>query len=187
MTTWIGAFALVGALAATPVVGAQTLIPAQSEIVFVSRQMGVPIEGRFRRFDAQLSFDPRRPEAGRVALTIAMASASFAASEAEAEVAKPAWFDSARFPQAKFESTAIKATGSGRYEVAGKLTLKGTTRDLTVPVAIAQSGSNATATGSFVLKRLDWRVGDGEWADTSMVADEVQVRFRFALAGLAAP
>ncbi len=187
MTPWIGALALAGALAVLPSASAQTLIAAQSEIVFVSRQMGVPIEGRFKTFDAQLNFDPRRPEAGRVALTIATASASFGAPEAELEVAKPAWFDSARFPQAKFESTAIKASGGGRYEVAGKLTLKGTTRDLSVPVTIAQSGSNATATGSFVLERLAWRVGDGEWADTSMVADQVQVRFRFALAGMAVP
>lgn len=186
MKNRLGALVLVGALAAAPAAMAQTVIPAQSEIVFVCRQMGVPIEGRFKNFDAQLSFDPQRPETGRVALTIAMASAGFVASEAEAEVAKPAWFDSARFPQATFRSTTIKAVGSGRYEVAGKLTLKGTTRDIDVPVTLAQAGSRATASGSFVLQRLDWRVGDGEWADTSMVAGEVQVRFRLVLTGLAA-
>jgi polyisoprenoid-binding protein YceI len=64
---------------------AQTVVPAQSEIVFVSRQMGVPIEGRFKVFGAQLEFDPRRPEVAKVALTIAMASAAFGASEAIGE------------------------------------------------------------------------------------------------------
>ena len=173
-------------LAGAPAV-AQTLVAAQSEIAFVSRQMGVPIEGRFKTFAAQLAFDPHRPDAGKVALTIAMASASFAAAEAEAEVAKPAWFDVARFPQASFQSTAIKPAGPGRYEVAGKLTIKDRTQDLTVPVALVQAGSTGTATGSFVVKRLDFRIGEGEWADTGMVANEVQVRFRFALAGLAPP
>jgi len=177
--------------AALPLAGmpatAQTLVAGQSEIVFVSRQMGVPIEGRFKTFAAQLAFDPHRPDAGKVALTIAMASASFAAAEAEAEVAKPAWFDVARFPQASFQSTAIKPVGAGRYEVAGKLTITDRTQELSVPVAIAQSGGTGTATGSFVIKRLDFRVGEGEWADTGMVANEVQVRFRFALAGLAPP
>jgi polyisoprenoid-binding protein YceI len=180
------AFALAACLLAAPAL-AQTVVPAQSEISFVSRQMGVPIEGRFKTFSAQLSLDPRRPEAGKVALTIAMASASFAASEAETEVAKPAWFDVARFPQAQFQSTVIKAAGAGRFEVSGKLTIKGATQELTVPVTLAQSGSAGTASGSFTIKRLDFRIGDGEWSDTSMVANEVQVRFRFALTALAAP
>jgi polyisoprenoid-binding protein YceI len=164
---------------------AQTIVAAQSEIAFVSKQMGVPIEGRFKTFNGQLAFDPRRPEAGKASLTIAMASAGFGASEAETEVAKPAWFDSARFPQALFQSTAIKATGGGRFEVAGKLTLKGLTQELSIPVTIVQSGSAAIASGSFTIKRLDFRIGEGEWADTTMVANEVQVRFRFALVGIA--
>jgi polyisoprenoid-binding protein YceI len=166
---------------------AQNVVPAQSEIAFVSRQMGVPIEGRFKTFGAQIAFDPRRPEAGTVSLTVAMASAAFGAHEAEVEVAKPAWFDVARFPQATYQSTAIKPAGAGRFEVTGKLTLKGTTQELTVPVTITQSGTTGSASGSFVLKRLDFRIGDGEWADTSMVANEVQVRFRFALAGMPSP
>lgn len=166
---------------------AQTVVAAQSEISFVSRQMGVPIEGRFKTFGADLSFDPRRPESGRVTLTIALGSVSFAAEQAQAEVVKPAWFDVARFAQAQFQSTAIKATGGGRFEVVGKLKLKGLTRDLSVPVTLVQAANSGTATGSFMLRRLDYRIGDGEWADTSAVADEVQVRLRFALTGLPPP
>ena len=173
-------------LAAAPAL-AQTVVAARSEIVFVSRQMGVPIEGRFKTFGAQLEFDPRRPEAGKVTLTIVMASAAFGASEAEVEVARPAWFDVARFPQATFQSTAIKPAGAGRFEVVGKLTIKGTAQELTVPVALTQSGSTGSASGSFTLKRLDYRIGEGEWADPSMVANEVQVRFRIALTGMAPP
>lgn len=172
--------------AVAPAMG-QTVVPAQSEIVFVSRQMGVPIEGRFKRFDAQLSFDPRRPEAATVALTVAMASAAFGASEAEAEVAKPAWFDVARFPQATFQSAAVKPLGEGRFAITGRLTVKGTARELAVPVTITQSGRSGTVLGSFTLKRLDFGIGEGEWADTSLVANEVQVRFRIALEGMAPP
>lgn len=174
-------------LAWATVASAQSVLAGQSEIVFVSRQMGIPIEGRFKTFSADLAFDPRRPESGRIAMTIPIASVSFAAEQAQTEVVKPAWFDVGRFPQAQFQSTAIKSIGNGRFEVAGKLTLKGITRELSVPVTLVQSAANGTASGSFVLRRLDHRVGDGEWADTSAVADEVQVRFRFALAGLPLP
>ncbi|MCK6422252.1 MAG: YceI family protein [Aquabacterium sp.] len=174
------------ALLAAPV-AAQQVVPAQSEIAFVSRQMGVPVEGRFRKWEAQIAFDPRKPEAGRVSFTIDMGSASFGSAETDSEVPKAAWFHVERFPKASFQSTAIKAAGAGRYEVAGKLTLKGLSRDLVVPVTLAQAGAQGTASGQFALKRLDFKIGEGEWADTSMVANDVNVRFKLALSGLASP
>ena len=175
------------ALAAAVPASAQRLVPAQSEVAFTSRQMGVPVDGNFRRFDAQVSFDPKRPEAGRVAITIDTGSASFGAPETDAEVPKAAWFDVAKFPQARFESSAVKGLGGGRYEVAGKLTIKGQARDIVVPVTLAAAGSNTLASGSFALKRLDFKIGEGEWSDTSLVANDVQVRFKLLLAGLPPP
>ena len=53
-----------------------------------------------------------------------------------------------------------------------------------VPVTLAQSGTTTTATGAFPIKRLSFKIGENEWADTSMVADEVQVRFKLALTGV---
>jgi polyisoprenoid-binding protein YceI len=165
--------------------GGQKIVPTQSEIAFVARQMGVPVEGRFRQWTAQIAFDPNKPEAGQVSFTIDTGSAGFGAPEADAELSKPAWFNAAKFPQASFQSTGLKAVGAGRYEVAGRLTLKGSARDIVVPVALTQAGGVTTATGSFTLKRLDFKIGDGEWADTSMVANEVQVKFRLAVTGVA--
>lgn len=178
--------AVLFALAAAPA-AAQQLVKAGSEIAFTSRQMGVPVDGRFRQFDAQLAFDPKNPAAGRVAMTIDLASITTGAPESEAEVVKAPWFDTARFPQATFRSSAIKAVGPGRFEVAGQLGIKGAQRDVVVPVTLAGAGGQTTASGSFVIRRLDFRIGDGEWADTSMVANDVQVRFKLVLAGVAAP
>jgi polyisoprenoid-binding protein YceI len=99
-------------------------------------------------------------------------------------VVKPAWFNVLKFPQATFTSTAIKPLGAGKFEVAGKLAIKGSSRDVTVPVTITQAGPVSTASGAFAIKRLEFKIGEGEWADTSMVADEVQVKFKLALTGL---
>ena len=106
------------------------------------------------------------------------------ARETDAELPKPVWFNVAQFPQATFESSAIKALGGGKFDVAGKLTIKGTSVNVSVPVALTQSGSTTTATGVLPIKRLAFKIGDGEWADTSMVADEVQVKFKLALTGV---
>ncbi len=182
------AAALLGAAAPSAVAQpVAQLLPAQSEIVFTTRQMGVPVEGRFGRFSAQFALDPRQPDSGRVSFAIDTGSARFGAAEIDAEVPKATWLDTARFPQATFQSTAIKGLGGGRFEVAGKLAIKGSTRDVTVPVQLVQAGNTGTATGSFVVKRLEFRIGDGEWSDTQVLANDVAVRFKLQLGGLPAP
>ena len=161
------------------------LLPAQSELNFTSRQMGVPVDGRFKHFDASLNFDPRKPEVGRIGLTIDLASVALGGPEVEAELAKAAWFDSKKQAQASFQSSAIKAVGPGRFDVSGRLTIKGQTRDIVVPISLAQAGAVSTASGSFVIKRLEFKIGEGEWSDISVVANEVQVKFKLAFKGLA--
>ena len=179
---------LLMAVAALPVAAqapAQKVIVAQSEIAFTSKQMGVPVDGKFRKWDAQMAFDPKKPEAGTVSFSIDTASAAFGSPETDAEVPKAVWFNAAAFPKATFQSSAMKALGGGKFEVAGKLAIKGSTRDVVVPVALAQSGGMTTATGAFTIKRLDFKIGDGEWADTSMVANDVQVKFKLTVTGIA--
>jgi polyisoprenoid-binding protein YceI len=170
------------ALAATTPLQAATLLALQSagsEIAFVTRQMGVPVEGRFTRFSATLAFDPARPQAGSVAITIDTASARFGSAELDTEVPEPTWLHAGAFPQASFTSSAIAATATpGRYDVRGRLSIKGAARELTVPVQF----DGRVASGSFTLRRLDFKVGEGEWADTALLADEVLVRFKLAFA-----
>ena len=175
---------LVAALGALQAQAEQKLLPAQSEITFVSKQMGVPVEGRFKKFDAQIAFDPAKPQTGKIAFTIDVASATLGAPESDAELPKAPWFNTAKFPQATFQSSAIKGLGGGKFEVTGKLSIKGNVRDLVVPVALTQSGATTVANGTFVIKRLAFKIGENEWADTSMVADDVQVKFKLALSGV---
>jgi polyisoprenoid-binding protein YceI len=178
--------AFVAAIAA-PACAQQKLLAALSEISFTSRQMGVPVDGRFKTFDAQIQFDPKNPEAGNVAFSIDVASAAIGDAETMAELAKPAWFDSKRFPRATFQSTRIRATGPGKIEVTGKLAIKGRAQEVRVPASVVQTAGQSTANGSFVIKRLDFRIGDGDWADTAMVANDVLVKFRLALSGIGTP
>ena len=109
------------------------LVPASSEVLFVTKQMGVPVEGRFKKFDAQVSLDPKKPESGSVAVSIDTGSAALGVPESDAELPKATWFNVAKFPQATFKSTSIKGLGNGKFEVAGKLDVKGTSRDVVVP------------------------------------------------------
>lgn len=166
------------------VLAQQKLLPAQSEIMFVSKQMGVPVEGRFKKFDAQISFNPTKPDTSKIAFSVDTGSATLGSPEPDAELPKAVWFNVPKFPQATFQSGAVKGLGAGRFEVAGKLNIKGQSHDVVVPVTLAQSGVVTTATGSFTIKRLIFKIGENEWSDTSMVADDVQVKFKLALTGV---
>jgi len=177
--------ALGAALLVTAAHADQKLLPAQSEIGFVSKQMGVPVEGRFKKFDAQIAFDPKKPEVSKIAFTIDTGSATVGAPESDAELPKAPWFNVPKFPQASFQSSAVKGLGAGKFEVTGKLSIKGNVRDVVVPVTLTQNGATTVATGAFGLKRLGFKIGEGDWADTSMVADDVQVKFKLALSGIA--
>lgn len=180
-----GSFA---AAAQTPPPAQAQLQAAASEIVFTTRQMGVPVEGRFTKFSAAVALDPKSPQSGSLRLAIDTDSARFGSPELDAEVPKAVWFDAARFPQASFQSASIKAVGADRFDVHGRLTIKGRSRDITVPVQLQPAaGGLIQATGNFTIQRLDFAVGSGEWTDTSLLANEVLLRFRLVFRGLGAP
>lgn len=161
----------------------QVLVPGQSEITFTSRQMGVPVDGKFKIFSAQVAFDPAQLATSKIAFTVDTGSVDVG-REANAEVVKPLWFNVAAFPKATFQSGAVKRIDATKFEVTGKLSIKGVSSDVVVPVTLAQNGATTTASGAFPIKRLSFRIGEKEWADTSMVADEVQVKFKIALTGV---
>ena len=159
----------------------QKLLPAQSQINFIVKQMGVPLDGKFTKFDAQIAFDPKKPESGKIGFAIDLNSAVVGDADTVKELKKPEWFDVAKFPSATFSSTAIKGTGAGKFDVAGNLTIKGASKPVLIPVTLIKNGNASVAEGSFAIKRGDFKIGDGEWADVSIVANEVQIKFKLAV------
>jgi polyisoprenoid-binding protein YceI len=175
-----GVFALVFAL---PPAYGQGVVTAKSEIGFTVKQMGVKFDGRFRKWTADVAFQPNALATSKAVLDIDLGSIDLASEESEAEAKGPSWFNSAKFPVAHFASTAIRDLGANRYEVAGKLTMKGVTRDCVVPIIVATDASGTrVAQGTFSIPRLDYRIGEGEWADTGVVDNDIAVRVRIVLA-----
>lgn len=162
---------------------AQGVVTDKSEIRFVSKQMGVSVEGRFRKWKANVVFLPKDLAKSKADIEIELASIDLASEDSEKEVKDRVWFDASRFPVARFTSTAIKDLGGDKFEVAGQLSIKGVTRDALIPLVVKRDATgNATAQGVFLIKRLDFKIGEGQWTDTELVANEVEVRFRMALA-----
>lgn len=154
----------------------------KSTVVATSRQMNVPVEGTFRKFNAQLAFDPARPTAGSANLSIDTDSYDLGDAEYNKQVRGKEWFDSATFPKASFVSMSIAPAGGSQYKVTGRLTIKGKSQVVTLPVAITRQGADQVFDGSLPIKRTQYDVGTGEWRDTSVVADDVVIRFHIVTA-----
>jgi len=172
--------ALMGISAPAP---ADNVDYAKSEITFVSKQMNVPVQGRFKKFTAQIVFDAKKLAASKAEIAVELASIDTGSTEADDEVGKKAWFNTSAFPTAKFSSSAVTQSGPDRYEARGKLTIKGIGQDVSAPFSVKRAGDVVTYEGAFTLKRLQFKIGDGVWSDTDTVADEVQVKFRIVATG----
>jgi polyisoprenoid-binding protein YceI len=152
--------------------------PAQSNITAVFKQMNVPVEAKFKTFSAQLDYDPAHPESAKAQVAVDTASMDLGDPEYNREVSKKEWFNSAQFPKASFVSTSIKPAGTGKLMVSGKLTIKGKTADVSFPVSAKTEAGKQVFEGQLPIHRLAFNIGEGEWKDTSMVADEVVLKFR---------
>jgi len=155
----------------------QAIVPAKSSVTFSYKQMGVAIDGRFKKFAAQVNFDPAKAEAGKASFDVELASVDAGSSEADDEVVTKSWFNAAAFPKASFVAKQFKQTAPNQYEVTGSLSIKGQTRDVKFPMKHTAQGKDGVLTGSFTLKRGDFNIGEGMWAKFDVVANDIQVNF----------
>ena len=150
----------------------------RSAINFTYQQMGVKMDGHFKKFAAQLNFDPAKPAAAKAVFEVDLASIDAGSSEADQEVAGKSWFNTKAFPTARFVSSTVKPLGGNKYEVGGQLTIKGKTQDVVVPATFTAQGKSGVFDGSFMIRRGDFSIGEGSWAKFDIVANDIQVKFR---------
>lgn len=159
------------------------VLPDKSSIEFSYSQMGVPMDGRFRKFSSQLSFDPAQPATAKVAIDVDLASIDTGTPELDTEAAGKDWFNLQSFPTARFVATSVKPLGGNRYSVAGKLAIKGRSKDVVVPATFTPQGTTGVFAGQFTIRRGDFAIGEGAWSAFDIVANDVTVKFRITASG----
>ncbi|KAF1022531.1 MAG: Protein YceI [Paracidovorax wautersii] len=172
--------ALVGLGALTQAQAAEytAIDPAASRITFAYKQMQVGMNGKFAKFDADLRFDPAKPAAGHANVKVTLASIDAGSKEATASAGAKKWLDTGANPLATFESTQIKALGGNRFEATGKLTIKGKSQEARSVFTVTEQGPQAVIEGSLPIKRSAFGIGTGDWADPSIVAEDVSIGYR---------
>jgi polyisoprenoid-binding protein YceI len=153
-----------------------TSVPEGSNVSFSASQAGAALQGTFHKYDAQLCLDK---SGGSLHVSVQTGSVDTQLAELDEALRGADFFDTARWPAAVFQSDAIKPLGSGKYQLSGKLTIRDQTRDVTLPFSwtVQVDGKSARLEGQLRLKRLDYQVGQGQWADTHWVGDPVDLTF----------
>lgn len=178
---YLGAATLLLLIAPVSALEFKQVQPNQSSVTFGYTQMGVPLDGKFNKFTAQISFDPAKLAQAQAKIDIDVSSIDTGSADAYEEVVGKQWFNAKAYPAASFVSTGIKALGGDRYQASGKLSIKGKTLDVATPVTFKSEGTRGLFEGSFSIKRLDYAIGEGEWTDVSTVADTIQIKFHIVV------
>jgi polyisoprenoid-binding protein YceI len=153
----------------------------ESSVTFFYKQIGVPLDGKFNKFAAQITFDPAKIANAQARLDMDVASIDTGSADGDEAVVGKLWFNAKAYPAASFVSTGLKALGGNRYEASGKLSIKGRTLDVVAPVTFQATGTRGIFEGGFTIKRLDYAIGEGEWTDLGTVANEIQIKFHIVV------
>jgi len=154
---------------------------SQSSIVVTFKQQHAPVEAAFKKFSGSIVYDAARPAATVATLSVDMNSLDVGDDDTDAEVRKPAWFDSAHFPQATFRAATITPGASGQFEARGPLTLKGRTQTVTAAVSVQRSAGANIFDGSLELSRKAYGLGVAAWE--GVLDDAVRVHCHLRVAG----
>lgn len=160
------------------------IVPKDSEITFTATQNNAPIKGSFKDFTGEINFDPTQLDKSNVNIVISIDSMTASDSDIIKTLLTPDWFDAKQFPKATFTADKfVKAEknkkGEDTFQANGKLTIRDKTAPVTLSFVLTEySPAKTTATGSTVIKRSVFGVGQGEWSSPAVVKDDVQIDFK---------
>lgn len=160
-----------------PALAADYVQAPGSTLAFAGKYQGAVFVGRFPGFSAKLSFDPQQLDTTRLEVTIPLATATTDNADYDGEMRGASFFDAAKFPQATYVATTFRALGDNRYAADGTLSLHGIDKPVTLTFEWTP-GANPVLFGRAAVQRLDFGVGDGQWADTKLIPNAIAVSTR---------
>lgn len=168
------------ALLSTSAFAADYVQAPGSTLAFGGQYDGEVFTGTFPGFTTKFSFDPARLADARLDVTIPLAGAKTGNDDRDDTLQGPDFFDVARFAQAHYTATRFRSLGGGRYVADGMLELRG----IEQPVALTFTwapGKQPVLAGKATVRRLDFNIGGGDWADTGLIPNDIAISTRVVL------
>lgn len=156
-------------------------VQAGSTLGFTSNFQGSSFDGRFNQWTAAISYDAAKLASSKFDVTVDLSTAKTGDNDRDSALPGADFFNVAKYPQAHFVTTAFHQQGS-QVIAEGMLTLRGVTKPVSLNVVFKPQGSGATLDVTGTVKRLDFGVGGGQYADTSVIGADVKVTAHLVLA-----
>lgn len=151
-----------------------------SSLVFGFDQAGAASQGSFRKFSTTFDYDEKNLATSTLSVTVQTDSVDTQDGDRDTTLKSPDLLDTGRFPTATYAARSLEQTAGG-VQAVGRLTLRGVTKDLRIPLTIKRTPAGLELSGSTSLKRLDYGVGQGEWKATDSVGNEIKLTYKVAL------
>ena len=171
--------AVVGFLLSLTVVasaGADPVRIAGTDVRFTVTKLGfADVVGHFRDFNADIQYNPSRPDQSVVRWRVRVDSVETGERDRDRAIQSPDYFAAAEHPELTFSSRSIRAAGDGRLEVSGDISIRGVVKTITVPVVISENNGRRTFVSDFALDRYDFNVRGGS-VMSRLIGRTVRVR-----------
>ena len=154
------------------------LDPADSKVIFEYSYGGEPWQGAFSNVEANFNIDPLDPGNCEFLVTIHIEDIEIDSPEALDYLLDYELFDVDQFPVATFQAESCRLTGATSYESDGTLTIRDQTHPLTFPFELdvdIDGGLRFHLTSEVTIERLKYGVGQGYWASTAEIPNDVKV------------
>lgn len=153
-----------------------------SRLGFIATYDEIPFRGSFRKFDAQILFDPETLSEGSFIVTIEITSVDTDSPDRDEGMLESEWFDAAHFPVAHFESIRFeRGQEQDMYTANGDLSIKGITKPVEVMFRWTQSDASVRLNGHADITRGIFDIGTGDWAEDDTIGYDVKIEFELVL------
>lgn len=173
----------------TTLTGEYTLDPSHSRIGFVARHaMVTKVRGSFNAFTGTASIDGTDPSKSSVSVTIDAASIDTRNADRDGHLRGNDFLDLETYPEITFASTSISQSGDDAFDVTGDLTIKGVTKEITVPFSFEGTATDPFGNsrvgfeGSTTINRKDYGVTWNAVLETGgvLVSDKITLEFEIS-------
>ncbi|MDO5611256.1 MAG: YceI family protein [Pseudomonadota bacterium] len=148
-----------------------------SRLAFAGKYQSDVFVGQFPGFATRMHFNPDDLAATRLDVNIPMATATTGNAEFDPEMRGTGFFNATAFPQARYQGSGARKLADGQYAIDGMLTLHGISQPVTLTFSWAP-GAAPVLFGRATVKRLDFKVGEGQWSDVRMIPNPIAVSTR---------
>ena len=149
---------------------------AKSKVFFQYLYKNTPYQGEFKEVKATFKIDPTSPGSCEFSVTIPIAKLAVDSKEVVDYLLDVELFDVDQFPTATFKANKCRLQSANSFVADGSLTIRNQTKPISFPFKLEVGAQGFHLTSEVTIKRLDFGVGQGYWANTAEIPNDVKVK-----------